>query len=164
MAKPKKMGPTALRGSQQAKRAMVVILEALAGSSGTTEAAERLSISLSRYYQLETRALQGMMTALEPKPRGPRKTPDGEIRALRAEKQAVERELRRARSLLRAASRSVGVKPAGKRAASKKKGARTRRGSRGRTVLKTLKEDMREESQDGTQEPDSRVAATDRSK
>jgi len=98
---------------------------------------------------------------LEPRARGPRKTPEGEIRALKAEKKAVERELRQARSLLRAASRSVGIKPVRKPTASKKKGARRRRGSRGATVLKTLKEDVREESQDGTQEQHGQPDGTD---
>jgi len=161
MSKQKQSGASTLKGSKQAKRAMVAILEALAGTCGTTEAAERLSISLSRYYQLETRALQGMMAALEPRPRGRKKTPNDEIRALKAEIRVFERELRQARSLLRAASRSVGIKPLAKRAASKKKGARRRRGSRGATVLRTLKEDVREEAADGAQERDREPAATD---
>lgn len=136
----KATGPTTLQGGTQAKRQMVVILETLAGGCSTSEAAERLGISHSRYYQLETRGLQGMLRALEPRPRGPKKTLDGEIRALKAEKKQLERELRQAQSLLRAASRSVGVKLGRKRTASKKKGTRKRRGSRGATVLKTLKE------------------------
>ena len=161
MAKSKQSGPSTLKGSKPAKRAMVAILEALAGTCGTSEAAERLQISLSRYYQLETRALQGMMAALEPRQRGPRKTPDGEIRALKAEQKVLERELRQARSLLRAASRSVGIKPVAKRSASRKKGARRRRGSRGAVVLRTLKEDVREETDDGTKERGGESAAAD---
>lgn len=146
-------GPSTLKGSKGAKASLVVILETLAGTSTTGEAAERLQISLSRYYQLETRALQGMLSALEPRPRGPRRTKDAEIKALKAEKREVERELRRAMSLLRAASRSVGVK-------AKKKGAkkkRARRRARGATVLATI----REEAGSGTQEPAGAAARAD---
>ena len=151
-------GPSTLKGSKGAKASLVVILETLAGASTTGEAAERLGVSLSRYYQLETRALQGMLTALEPRPRGPRKTKDGEIKALRAEKREVERELRRATSLLRAATRSVGVKAATKRV---KKRARRRATARGATVLATIRQDTKEETQDGPQEPGGAAAAAD---
>ncbi len=154
-------GASTLKGSKQAKQLMVVILETLAGACGTSEAAERLSISLSRYYQLETRALQGMLKALEPLPRGPKKTKDTEIRALRAEKRGLERELRQALSLLRAASRSVGVKPRRKRAASRKKGARRKRRARGKAVLETLREATTKEESDGTQEPGGAAARPD---
>jgi len=150
-------GPSTLKGSKQAKASLVVILETLSGACTTGEAAERLSVSLSRYYQLETRALQGMLTALEPRPRGPRKTKDAEIRALKAEKREVERALRRATSLLRAASRSVGVKAPKKKGAKAKK-KRARRCARGATVLATI----REEAQGGTQEPAGAAARTDR--
>lgn len=154
----KASGPSTLKGSKKAKQSLVVILEALSGVSGTSEAAERLSISLSRYYQLETRALQGMLTALEPRPRGPRKSADGEIRALKADLVGLERELRRQQSLLRAASRSVGVK------AAKKKRSRKQRGVRGAVVLKTLKEETaKEESVDGASKQDVAAAAGDRS-
>jgi len=151
-------GPSTLKGSKGAKASLVVILETLAGACSTGEAAERLSISLSRYYQLETRALQGMLTALEPRPRGPRKTKDGEIRALKAEKREVERALRRATSLLRAATRSVGVKAAKKRV---KKQARRRGKARGATVLATIRQATNKETDDGPQESGGAAARTD---
>ena len=66
----KATGVATLKGSASAKKTMMMILEALAGTCSTTEAAERLETSLARYYQLELRALQGMMTALEPSPKG----------------------------------------------------------------------------------------------
>jgi len=155
MGTKNRTGPSTLRGSKEAKRQMVVLLETLSGLGTTTEAAERLGVSLSRYYQLETRALQGMLGALEKRPRGPRKTQEGEIKELLADKRALERELRQARSLLRAASRSVGVKPAANPTASKKrKGTRRRRGTRGKAVLETLKEDTPEDTADGGKEPE----------
>lgn len=160
------MGPSTLEGSKAAKQAMVVILETLSGVSTTSEAAERLSISLSRYYQLETRALQGMLSGLEPRARGPKKTKDSEIRALKAEANALKRDLRRATSLLRAASRSVGVKAAKKRVASKKK-ARRRGKARGATVLETIRQGANEEPSqgrgDGTDKPGGAATGADRS-
>lgn len=154
MAKPQ-MGPSTLQGSRSAKQSMVVILEALSGSASTTEAAERLGVSLSRYYQLETRALQGMLKALEPRPRGPRKSKDTEIRALKAEKKELQREVRRAASLLRAAQRSVGLKGPAKKKGAKKK--RRRKKTRGATVLETIrlhsKSDDREGGSDGPAQP-----------
>jgi hypothetical protein len=157
-------GPSTLKGSKGAKAWLVVILETLSGACTTGEAAERLSVSLSRYYQLETRALQGMLSALEPRPRGPRQTKDGEIRALKAEKRDVERELRRATSLLRAATRSVGVKAAKK---GVKKRARRKVKARGATVLATIRQDAqaeeRKEAQGGPQEPAGAAARSDSS-
>jgi len=161
MRTSKAMGPSTLQGSKGAKQALVAILEALSGEVSTSDVAERLTISLSRYYQLETRSLQGMLKALEPLPRGPKKTKDTEIRALRAEKRGLERELRQALSLLRAASRSVGVKPRRKRTASKKKGARRKHQARGKAVLETLREATTKEGSDGTQEPGGAAARTD---
>lgn len=149
MAARAKPGP-ALRGSARARQITSVVIETFSGAVGTTEAAERLGISLSRYYQLEAKALQGMLEALEPRPRGPGKTPAKEIQALKAEKKALEAELRRHQALLRAAHRTVGL-PAKKKggASSGRRGGR-RRGSRGRTVLETLRPTPPEGGGDGT--------------
>lgn len=137
----RKTGPTTLRGSKRARQITVALLETLSGELGPSEAAEKLQISLSRYYQLETRALLGMLTAVEPRSRGPQKTPQREIEVLRAENTEMKRELRRHQALLRAAQRSVGLKKAKPTAESSKKRVRKRRGSRGQTVLQTLRGD-----------------------
>jgi hypothetical protein len=152
----KKTGPSTLRGSKRARQITVAVLEALSGEVGTTEAADKLGISLSRYYQLEARALAGMLEALEPRGRGPQKTPEREIKALGAEKRALEKELRRQQALLRAAQRSVGLPTRGTKGSSSKKRGRTKRGSRGRTVLQTLRQapGAREGGTDGTAERD----------
>ncbi|MDJ0522821.1 MAG: helix-turn-helix domain-containing protein [Planctomycetota bacterium] len=135
----------------------MVILEALSGLTTTSEAAERLGVSPSRYYQLEARALEGMMAALEPRPRGPRNTPQSQIKALVEEKAELERELRRHQSLLRQASRSLGLK-ARKKARKK---ARTRRGaSRTKTVLKTLRQNL-DGASDGPTKRDEAAARSD---
>ena len=91
---------------------------------------------MARYYQLELRALQGMMTALEPRPKGPKSTPEKVIATLEREKGVLERELRRAQSLVRAATRSVGIRSPKKTPGVKK---RRRKKPRARVVLETLK-------------------------
>ena len=159
----KKTGPSTLGGSKRARQITVAVLEALSGEVGTSEAAEKLGVSLSRYYQLETRALQGMLTAMEPKKRGKQKTPEREIRALKAEKREVEQELRRHQSLLRAANRSLGLAGKGRRKASSK-GRATKRGVRGKTVLQTLRAGVDEDkgAGDGTAQRDGVAGGGDR--
>lgn len=151
-----KTGPSALRGSREAKKRLALVLEALSGVLSTTQAAEGLGVTASRYYQLELHALQGMMGALEPRERGPKRDGKREIQALKAEKKALEAELRRSQSLLRAATRSLGVKARPKRSDGGKQGRkRTRRKARGQAVLETL----RKEEPGGTPE---QGAAADR--
>jgi len=150
----KKTGPTTLCGSKRAKQIAVAVLETLSGELGTSDAAQDLGISLSRYYQLETRALAGLLKAVEPRAKGPQKTPESELKALREENKRLERELRRHQALLRAAHRSVGL-PSGRSAkASLKKRKPARRGSRGKTVLQTLRGDAAKEGADGTTKRD----------
>ena len=134
----RKQNGAPLHSSKRAKQIAVAVLETLSGELGTTEAAEKLGVSLSRYYQLETRALQGLLEAVEPKAKGPQKTPEKEVKTLRAEKKQLEKELRRHQALLRAAQRSVGLP--GRKRASSKQGVRKKRGSRGQTVLQTLRQ------------------------
>lgn len=162
-AKQKKTGPSTIRASKRARQITMVVIEAFAGELGTTEAAERLGISLSRYYQLETRALGGMMAALEPRPRGPGKTPEREIQTLQGEKKALEKELRRHQSLLRAAHRGVGLPARLPKGASSKPQRRARRGSRGRTVLQTIRPrtDVPKGEGDGTAKQDGAAGGGD---
>ena len=100
MPTKKKENVQGLKGSRASRKAVAAILEALSGEIGTAEAAELMGVSLSRYYQLEARALQGMLGAMEPKKRGIQKTPEREILGLEAEKKLLEKELRRHQSLL----------------------------------------------------------------
>ena len=141
MTSNKKTGVTTLSASKTSRKQVAIILEALSGEIGTTEASEKMGVSLSRYYQLEARALEGMLKAMEPKKRGIQKTPAREIGALKAEKQLLEKELRRQQSLLRAANRSMGLARGGRKKASSK-GRGARRGDRGKTVLKTLRKGL----------------------
>ena len=135
--KSKRMGPKTLQGSATAKRHAALILETLSGLRGPTEAAEALGTSLTRYYLLETRGLQGLIHALEPRPRGGVKSPEKELREQRAEIVRLTRELRRSEALVRAAQRSVGLPPAKPKTP---KTRRTRRGApRVKKVLKVLR-------------------------
>ena len=152
-----------MKGSRRARQVAVAVLDALSGEVGVTEAAESLSISLSRYYQLETKALDGMLRALEPRGKGPRMTPEREIKALRTEKQALEKELRRHQNLLRAAHRTVGLGGRRTGGGSSTKRGRTKRGCRGRTVRQTLRHTAPEEVRDGPTQRDGDAGGADAS-
>jgi hypothetical protein len=98
-------------GSSEANRFAVVILEVLAGGRTPTDASEALGISLPRYYQLETRALQGLVAALEPRPIGRQQSAKHQIAGLERMLQQARREGLRQQALVRAAQRSLGIRP-----------------------------------------------------
>ena len=83
------------------------ILEVLAGTKSPTEASQALSVSLTRYYTLENRALEGLVAACEPQPRGPRPSQDKVLEELRAENANLVRECKRFQTLARATKRSL---------------------------------------------------------
>jgi hypothetical protein len=126
------MGPAALTGSGPAKRLAVVLLEVLSGVCGPAEGSRRLGISMTRYYALETRALQGLLHALEPRPRGRAAGPTSA--AARREQQRLEREVLRLQALVRATQRAVAVVPPAKNATR-----RRRRGVRATKVIAQLR-------------------------
>ncbi|HUC76144.1 MAG TPA: hypothetical protein VMS04_12665 [Vicinamibacterales bacterium] len=124
-------GPKALDGSADAKKQAAVILEVLAGAKTTTEGSQALGVSLPRYYVLETRALQGILLALEPRPRGKRVSQAAELDHVKQDKTRLEREVTRLQALLRASQRSIGIvepKPNPGRKIGRT-GRRTRRGT-----------------------------------
>jgi len=96
-------------GDEEAKRLAAAILEVLAGGRTPTEAAAALSISPPRYYALEQRALNGLVSACRRRPRGRVKTSESEAEKLRGEVKRLERECGRWQALLRAAQRTVGL-------------------------------------------------------
>ena len=97
--------------SREARRLAAVVLDVLAGSRTPPQAAEALGVSLPRYYQLEARALGGLVSACESRPRGRRPDVEAEVVTLRKELERVKRELARAQSLVRLTQRTVGVAP-----------------------------------------------------
>jgi hypothetical protein len=136
------MGPHAVGGTEGARRTAAVILEVLSGVRGTSQACEALSISPMRYYVLETRALQGLVGALEPRPRGKRRNAEDEIFRIRREKVKLERELARTQALVRAAERMIGipaVQAKSKIGADGKKSRRPRRVARAGRAIAALR-------------------------
>jgi len=85
----------------------LTILEVLGGLKSPTEAAESLEVSLTYYYVLETKAIEGLLHACEPKARGPRSSPEKQLEELRRDKERLERELLRTQAIARAAQRSL---------------------------------------------------------
>jgi len=116
------------QGSSPAKRLAAAILEVLAGLRSPADAAVALGTSVPRYYLLEQRALQGLLAACEPRPKG--RLPDETRRSAELERNVsrLQRECLRQQALVRAAQRAVGLSPpqapkptpAGKRRRSRK--------------------------------------------
>jgi len=98
-------------GSPVATKTAAVILEVLSGVRDTGAASEALAVSLSRYYVLEARAIQGLVTALEPRPKGKQQSPEVALRESRQEVERLTREVARTQALLRVSQRTLGVKP-----------------------------------------------------
>ena len=96
-------------GTGEANRIAVAILEVLAGLRTPAEAAQALRVSLPRYYVLETRALEGLVTACEPKLLGKQPSPATRLASLEKELQQARRECARQQALVRVAQRSVGL-------------------------------------------------------
>jgi hypothetical protein len=97
--------------SREAKRLAAAILEVLAGVRTPPDAARTMEMSLPRYYVLEQRALQGLLSACEAKPKGRVRSPASEVTALRRDNDRLQRELARQQTLVRAAQRTVGLSP-----------------------------------------------------
>jgi hypothetical protein len=96
-------------GSTEAKRLGAVVLEVLCGLRDAQDGARAMGVSANRYYQLETRALQGLIAALEPRPKGRRWSAEDKLAGVEKEKQRLEQEVGRLQALLRAAQRSMGI-------------------------------------------------------
>ena len=108
-------GKVKLTGSPAARKLATVVLEVLAGLMTPTDAGRAVGIAVQRYYALEGRALQGLIAALEPKPRGHR--PQGELAILRRDNGRLQRQVGRLTALVRTAHRASGLadcKPAKK--------------------------------------------------
>ncbi len=102
------------------RRIALAILEVLAGSKTPTEAAEDLGVSLTYYYTLETKGLEGLVRACEPKPKGRQLTMERKLEEVEKENVQLRRELRRAQAFARAAQRSLEIAPSPPRAQKKK--------------------------------------------
>jgi len=97
-------------GSDQARRRAAVILEVLAGIVGPTEASQALGIGVQHYYQLERRALLGLVHGCEPQPKGPRGPGlEEQLAALQRELADCQRECLRQAALVRITQRALGL-------------------------------------------------------
>ena len=137
--KVRKMGPGAVGGSDGARKAAAVILEVLSGVRRTAEGCEALGITPMRYYVMETRALQGLVEALEPRPKGKRPRPEDRMRELEKDKARLERDLARTRALVRVAERTIGIPAARSKMAAQGKKKRRRGGERAGRAIAALR-------------------------
>jgi hypothetical protein len=93
----------------EAQRLAAAILEVLAGLRAPPAAAELLNISLPRYYQLEARALNGLVAALAPRPKGKQPSLENRVKHLEKELAAAQRACARQEALVRVTQRSLGL-------------------------------------------------------
>ncbi|NJO56017.1 MAG: hypothetical protein HC834_06230 [Rhodospirillales bacterium] len=105
----KAKGPAIGNGSLEARKLAAAILEVLGGLRLPTDAAKALGISLPRYYQLESRALSGLLSACEPRQKGRVRSVENELDTLRKELARSQREAARYAALARIAQRTVGL-------------------------------------------------------
>lgn len=96
-------------GTSEANRQAIAILEVLAGERSPSEAAVSVGLSLVRYFQIETRALEGMVAALEPRPKGKPPSLDGRVKELEKQLDRAHRESARQQALVRIARRNFGL-------------------------------------------------------
>ena len=142
MSRPKTSTAAALGGSEKARRYAAAILSVLSGHCTTTEGSAMMGVTVPRYYALETRALEGMVRALEPRPRGRQHTPESELAAARKENARMTREVTRLATLVRASHRALGVKEAPKPVPGRR---RRRRGDRAQRAVARLVPPTRED-------------------
>jgi hypothetical protein len=143
-AKNGRRGMPVPRSGPQAARVAACVLEVLAGMRTPAEAAGELGVSLPRYYQLEQRALQGLVRGCEPPPRGRVASGAGEVARLRRDNERLTRECQRQQALVRLARQAAGLaNPAtktskGGEAGGKKR--RPRRSARGHEAARRLRQ------------------------
>jgi hypothetical protein len=119
--------PRPLMGDEGARRSAALILEVLAGLRTPSEASTALGVTTMRYYVLERRALEGMVQALAPRPKGKRRRPEDALKEAGREKVRLEREKGRLQALVRAAQRTMGLPPPPSRETTKGDQRRRRR-------------------------------------
>jgi hypothetical protein len=120
------------------------VLEVLAGLRTPAEAAEELAVSLPRYYQLEQRALQGLVAGCTPAQRGRVISPESENARLRRDNERLTRECQRQQALVRLARQAAGLanpasKP-GKESVAGGRKRRVRRTVRGQEAARRLRQ------------------------
>jgi hypothetical protein len=95
--------------SPEARRAAAAILEVLGGVRTPASAAAALGIRLPRYYLWEQRAVEGLIAACQPRPRGRTISADRRLAQLERQLALCQRELARHQALARTAQRALGL-------------------------------------------------------
>lgn len=111
----------------ESRRYAACVLEVLAGLRSPEQAAEALSMSLPTYYNLETRALRGLIHGCTPTPPGRTLMLLKQVRSLELKSAALEKQVGRYQALLRNAQRSAGLLPPPAPAPGKTPGRRKHR-------------------------------------
>ena len=117
----------------EAKRRAAIVLEVLAGMRTPSEGAAALGLSVSCYYLLERKALQGLLDGCQPQPKGaPGPGLERQVARLQKQLDKSRQECLRQASLVRATQRAMGLpgvaKAAGpSKANSAKEGKKTKR-------------------------------------
>jgi len=140
--RPKKTGEQKPKSSLEARKMAGVVLEVLSGTMTPTEAAEIMGMSVPKYYMVESRALDGLVLACEPRKRGYVRSAERELESLKKKHAGLERECARYQALARASRRAVGLRlPKRGKEAKDKKGRRKRKPTvRALTLAKKLKQ------------------------
>jgi hypothetical protein len=97
--------------SREAQRQAALILEVLGGIRKPAQAAQVLGVSVPRYYQLEGRALRGLVSSCEVRSKGRVRSVEAELAILKRQHDRLRQELVRYQALLRMAQRSIGLSP-----------------------------------------------------
>ncbi len=95
--------------SRDAQRVAAAILEVLAGVRTPTEAAAAVGLSVPRYYLWEQRALEGLVRACEPRPKGMVVSQRHQIAVLEKEVNRLRQDCMRQQALVRASQRTIGL-------------------------------------------------------
>jgi hypothetical protein len=113
MPAPDELPPVSppITASDDARQVACAILEVLAGVRSITDTAVVLGVTQARYYQLEARALQGLVAACEPRAPGPLSGAGlaAELEQLRAERDRLKGEAARYQALARLAHGAFGA-------------------------------------------------------
>ena len=93
----------------EGRRRAAAVLEVLGGAITPSEAAEALGVTLATYYLLESRALEGLVAACEPRSRGRAAAPGKSLLALKRENDHLRQDLSRTQAIARTVQRAAGI-------------------------------------------------------
>src|SRR5262245_66637981 len=106
---PRKRCGSFSTGNMEARRVAACVLEVLSGLRSPTEGAAELGVSVARYYQLEQRALAGLLRGCEPPRRGRAAASRDDVNRLERENERLKRECQRQQALVRLARQAAGL-------------------------------------------------------